>query len=138
MHTKVLWSLGTYHLLTVGEVGRLVIFSLRTCTNTCLIPSLLKHGASLYLKFEGLNLSVVIIFKTFHWLKNFKSFQSSAWLVVSTASRAKTVILCCCETTFLIIAELTYSLTYQIIISPIPSIPDFVYIHFAQNNYLNC
>ena len=25
-----------------------------------------KHGASLYLKFEGLNLSVVIIFKTFH------------------------------------------------------------------------
>ena len=33
----------------------------------------LKHGASLYLKFEGLNLSVVIIFKTFHWLKNFES-----------------------------------------------------------------
>ena len=33
----------------------------------------IKHGASLYLKFEGLNLSVVIIFKTFHWLKNFES-----------------------------------------------------------------
>ena len=32
-----------------------------------------KHGASLYLKFEDLNLSVVIIFKTFHWLKNFES-----------------------------------------------------------------
>ena len=40
--------------------------------------------------------------------------------------------------TFLIIAELTYSLTYQIIVLPIPSIPDFVYTHFAQKNSLNC
>ena len=32
--------------------------------------------------------------------------------------------------------ELTYSRTYQIIISPNPSIPDFVYTpHFAQKNY---
>ena len=43
---------------------------------------ILKHGASLYLKFEGLNLSVVIIFKTFHWLKNFESCS-----VVSVARR---------------------------------------------------
>ena len=50
----------------------------------------------------------------------------------SVLLRQRKVILCCCETTFLIIAELAYSLTYQIIISPIPSIPDFVYIHFAQ------
>ena len=39
------------------------------------------------------------------------------------------VILCCCEMTFLIIAELTYSLAYQIIILPIPSIPDFNCLH---------
>ena len=55
----------------------------------------LKHGASLYLKFEGLNLSVVIIFKTFHWLKNFESCS-----VVSKARhqwllRQRKVILCC-------------------------------------------
>ena len=43
---------------------------------------ILKHGASLYLKFEGLNLSVVISFKTFHWLKNFESCS-----VVSVARR---------------------------------------------------
>ena len=44
--------------------------------------------------------------------------------------RQRKAILCCCETTFFkIIAELTCSLTYQIIISPIPSIPDFVYTH---------
>ena len=36
------------------------------------------------------------------------------------------------------IAELTYSLTNQIIISPIPSIPDFVYTNFAQKKNLNC
>ena len=97
---------------------------------------LLKHGASLYLKFEGLNLSVVIIFKTFHWMKTLKVVQSSAWLV-SMARRQ------CCfasEKCFYVVVrrELTYSLTYQIIISPIHSIPDFVYIHFAQKNYLNC
>ena len=46
-----------------------------------------KHGASLYLKFEGFNLSVVIIFKTFHWLKNFESYS-----VVSMARR-QTVLL---------------------------------------------
>ena len=50
----------------------------------------------------------------------------------SVLLRQRKVILCCCETTFLILAELTYSLTYQIIVLPIPSIPDFVYIHFAQ------
>ena len=43
---------------------------------------LIKHGASLYLKFEVLKLSVVIIFKTFHWLKNFESCS-----VVSVARR---------------------------------------------------
>ena len=102
--------------------------------------SILKHGASLYLKFEGLNLSVVIIFNTFHWLKNFESCSvvSMALLCVSLLLRQRKVILCCCETTFLIIAELTYNLTYQIIISPIPSIPDFVYSHFAHKIYLNC
>ena len=36
----------------------------------------LKHGASLYLKFEGLNLSIIIIFKVFHWLKNDESLFS--------------------------------------------------------------
>ena len=94
----------------------------------------LKHGASLYLKFEGLNLSIVIIFKTFHWLKNDESCSvvSMALLCVSLLLRQRKVILRCCETTFLIIAELTYNLTYKIIISPIPSIPDFVYSHFAQ------
>ena len=45
-------------------------------------PLRFKHGASLYLKFEGLNLSVVIIFKTFHWLKNSESCS-----VVSVARR---------------------------------------------------
>ena len=84
----------------------------------------LKHRASLYLKFEGLNLSVVIIFNTFHWLKNFESCSvvSIALLCVSLLLRQRKVILCCCETTFLIIAELTYNLTYQIIISPNPLI----------------
>ena len=60
---------------------------------------LLKHGASLYLKFEGLNLSVVIIFKTFHWLKNFQScsvvsvarcqccFASEKWIYVEQVRR---------------------------------------------------
>ena len=59
-----------------------------------------------------------------HWLKKLFSRQRG-----SPVCRC-----CCCETIFLIIAELTYSLTYQIIISPIPSIPDFVYTHFAQNS----
>ena len=101
---------------------------------------LFKHRVSLYLKFEGLNLSVVIIFNTFHWLKNFESCSvvSIALLCVTLLLRQRKVILCCCETTFLIIAELTYNLTYQIIISPIPSIPDFVYSHFTHKNYLNC
>ena len=45
-------------------------------------PTSVKHGASLYLKFEGLNLSVVIISKTFHWLKNFESCS-----VISVARR---------------------------------------------------
>ena len=69
-----------------------------------------------------------------------KVIQSSAWLsCVSLLLRQRKAILCCCETTFLIIAELIYScFTYQIIISPIPSLPDFVYIHFAQKNALNC
>ena len=101
----------------------------------------LKHGASLYLKFEGLNLSIVIIFKTFHWLKNDESYSvvSVALLCVLLLLRQRKTILCCCETTFLIIVELTYScFTYQIIISPIPSILDFVYTHFAQKNALNC
>ena len=101
----------------------------------------LKHGASLYLKFEGLNLSIVIIFKTFHWLKNDESYSvvSVALLCVLLLLRQRKTILCCCETTFLIIAELTYScFTCQIIISPIPSILDFVYTHFAQKNALNC
>ena len=34
-----------------------------------------KHGASLHLKFEGLNLSVVIIFNTFHWLIHDESYS---------------------------------------------------------------
>ena len=101
-----------------------------------------KHRASLYLKFEGLNLSIVIIFKTFHWLKNDESYSvvSVTLPCVSLLLRQQKVILCY-EMTFLIIAELTYScFTYQIIIviSLIPSIPDFVYIHFAQKNALNC
>ena len=51
---------------------------------------------------------------------------------VALLLRQRKAILCCCETTFLIIAELTYScFTYQITISPIPSIADIVYIHFA-------
>ena len=95
----------------------------------------LKHGASPYLKFEGLKLSVVIIFNTFHWLKHDESYSvvSVALLCVSLLPLCqRKVILYCCETTFLIIAELTHNLTYQIIVSPIPSIPDFVYSHFAQ------
>ena len=39
------------------------------------IKLVVKHGASLYLKFEGLNLSIVIIFKTFHWLKHDESYS---------------------------------------------------------------
>ena len=99
----------------------------------------IKHGASLHLKFEGLNLSIVIIFKIFHWLKNDESYSvvSVALLRVSLLLRQRKVILCCCETTFLVIAELPYSLTYQIIISPIPLTPDFAYTHFAHKNYLN-
>ena len=93
-----------------------------------------EHGASLCLKFEGVNLSIVIIFKTFHWFKNDESYSvvSVALLCVSLLLRQRKVMLCCCEATILIIAELTYTLTYQIIISLIPSIPDFVYTHFAQ------
>ena len=84
-------------------------------------------------------MSVVISLNTFHWLKNFESCSvvSMALLRVSLLLRQRKVI-CCCETTFLIIAELTYNFTYKIIISPIPSIPDFVYSHFAHKNYLNC
>ena len=82
-----------------------------------------KHRASLYLKAEALSLSIAIIFKAFYWLKD-------TWL--SLLLRQRKVILCCCEATLLIIAELTYSLTYQMIISSIPSIRDFVYIHIAQ------
>ena len=36
---------------------------------------MVKHGASRYLKFEGLNLSVVIIFNTFHSLKHDESYS---------------------------------------------------------------
>ena len=66
------------------------------------VSSHLKHGASLYLKFEGLNLSVVIIFKTFHLMKNFES--CSVVSVVrqrgssSVLLRQRKVILRCCET----------------------------------------
>ena len=83
-------------------------------------------------------MSVVIIFNTFHWLKNDESCSivSVALLCVSLLLRQRKVILCCCETTFLIIAELTYNLTYQIIISSIPSIPDFVYSHFPKKTIL--
>ena len=52
----------------------------------------LKHGAILYLKFEGLKLSVVIIFKTFHWLRNDESLfsrQRGSPLCVVAASPAK-------------------------------------------------
>ena len=64
----------------------------------------LKHGANLYLKFEGLNLSVVIIFKTFHWLKNDESYSvfSVALLCVSLLLHQRKLIYCCCETTSLI------------------------------------
>ena len=57
----------------------------------------LKHGASLYLKFEGLNLSVVIIFNTFHWLKHDESHSvvSVALLCVSLLLRQRKVVLCC-------------------------------------------
>ena len=34
-----------------------------------------KHELSLYLKFEVLNLSIVIIFKVVHWLKNDESYS---------------------------------------------------------------
>ena len=60
------------------------------------------------------------------------SSASALSLCVVAAWRQRNVILCCCETTFLIIEDLTYSLTYQIIISLIPLTPDFVYTHFAQ------
>ena len=52
------------------------------------IALVLKHGASLYLKFEVLNLSIVIIFKTFHWLKNDESYSvvSAAVLCLLPAS----------------------------------------------------
>ena len=53
--------------------------------------------------------------------KLFSRQRGSSLLCVSLLLRQRKVILCCCETTFLIIAELTYSLTYQIIISPMPS-----------------
>ena len=44
-----------------------------------------EHELSLYLKFEVLNLSIVIIFKVVHWLKNDESysFVSVALLCVS-------------------------------------------------------
>ena len=60
------------------------------------LVALVKHGASLYLKFEGLKLSVVIIFNTFHWLKNFESCSvvSIALLCVSLLLRQRKVILC--------------------------------------------
>ena len=117
----------------------IALASASTLSFASLVGTRLKHGASLYLKFEDLNLSVVIFFNTFHWLKNFESCSvvSMALLCVSLLLRRRKVI-CCCETTFLITAELTYNLTYQIIISPISSIPDFVYSHFAHKNYLNC
>ena len=71
------------------------------------ISSHLKHGACLYLKFEGLNLSIVIIFKTFHWLKNDESYSVvSVTLCMSLLLRQRKVILCCCETTFYCRAEL--------------------------------
>ena len=73
MSTKVDGRGPTDNRQTVGE-----IFS---CPRLLWLIHL-KHGASLYLKFEGLNLSVVIIFKTFHWLKNFESCS-----VVSVARR---------------------------------------------------
>ena len=49
--------------------------TIRACLSwTTLVQScVVKHGASLYLRFEGLDLSIVIIFKPFHWLKNFES-----------------------------------------------------------------
>ena len=101
---------------------------------------LLKHGASLYLKFEGLNLSIVIIFNTFHLLKNDESCSviSVALVCVSLLLRQRKVILCCCETIFLIIAELTYNFTNQIIISPIPSITEFVYSYFCSEIHSIC
>ena len=97
------------------------------------VRKLLKQGASLYLKCGCLNLSIAIILKTFHWFKNDESYSVvCVALLVSLLLRQQKVILCCCETTFLIIAELTYSLTYQIIISPILPIPDSFYTHFVQ------
>ena len=60
----------------------------KTTMRIFLLRNMLKHGGSLYLKFEGLNLSIIIIFKTFHWLKSDESCSSSAWLVVA-ASLAK-------------------------------------------------
>ena len=46
------------------------------------MSNVLKHGVSLYLRFEGLNLPIVIIFTIFNWLKNFESCS-----VVSVAHR---------------------------------------------------
>ena len=78
-------------------------------------------------------MSIVIVFKTVHWLKKDEYYLvvSVALLFVSLLLRQLKVFLCYYETTFLVIAELTYSLTYQIIISPVLSIPDFIYTHFA-------
>ena len=55
------------------EVWKYSLSSTKNMPQKAGFSAFLKHGASLYLKFEGLNLSVVIIFKTFHWLKNFES-----------------------------------------------------------------
>ena len=69
--------------------------------------------------------------KHFIGWKTMKVIQSSAWLSVCRYCFAS-------EKWFYVvverpfIAELSYSPTYQIVISPIPSIPDFVYTHFAQ------
>ena len=71
--------------------------------------SRLKHGRSLYLKFEGLNLSIDIIFKTFHWLKNDESYSVVSMalaLCMSLLLRQRKVILCCCETTLYCRVEL--------------------------------
>ena len=73
--------------------------------------------------------------KHFICWKTLKVVQFSVWLIVSAASPAKSDFTLLWDDLFNYCrADLQ---SHQIIISPIPSIPDFVHIHFAQKNYLN-
>ena len=62
----------------------------------------MTHGASRYLKAEVLNLSIVIVFKAFHWLKNNELFSSQRCspLCVAAASPAKSDFMLLCDDLF--------------------------------------